>query len=302
MTMTGGSYTVPDATNGRSTMTVSMSYTEGANTETYTGTSEIYVIDANRMFMINTSDHKASSADVRKQLNTSTYTVADFTGSFVTYEEGYQLKNSVYSYYSMLVQASSSESGASSVNQIYEDNNGTYSAGQGIGSTSTVSFDSNNPGRATITVAGSSDTMIAYYFNTGSGFMLDFNGSDSYLATGWTEPQTQTTFTNAAIAGAYLIGSMQPMQAVQDGSAGEFDVLNNGTISANMSEADDGYFTWNQPATWSYSWDTSTTGTGTFLVTGTGDTGGDSCAVISSSKIVCTPNADSWPGIAIIQQ
>jgi hypothetical protein len=296
ITLTGGTYTIPDATNGRSTIT----FTVPGSTPTL----EAYVIDANRMFMIETDDAKAQSADVRKQLVTS-YT-GNATGSYVTYEQGYMLDGDyTYTYYSMIVQASSSGSNVATVNQMYQDNNGSYKAGgSDIGSTSTTTFDqtAGNAGRATIAVSGSTDTMIAYYYNTGSAFQLDYNGNDNYLATGWTEPQTQTTFTDAAVAGKYLLGSMQRMQAVQDDTAGEFNMLSSGSISTNLTEADEGVFIWDQPATWTYSWDTTVPGTGSFLVAGTGDTGGDSCMVINSTKLVCTPNADSWPGIAIIEQ
>jgi hypothetical protein len=311
MTITGGSYTVPDATNGRSTMTVSMSYTVGANTETYTGTSEIYVIDANRMFMINTSDQKASSADVRKQIVTS-YTGTG-AGSFVTYEQGYDYSNPGNPQYdAMIVQASSTGTGGT-VNQMYQDNNGTYSAGQGIGSTSTVSFDSNNPGRATITVAGSSDTMIAYYFNTGSSLMLDFNGRESYLATGWTEPQTQPAappFANVNVVGSYVMGKLPDIRSNENENIGELALASGGGMTGSQTEVSvgSGSFTWDQSLNSSdmgYSWLSTTYGA--FSLTQSG-TAFSTCIVIdpvasgATGKFVCIENASSSANVSVIEQ
>jgi hypothetical protein len=295
MTLSGGSYTIPDATNGRSTLTITA--TGG------TATFEIYVIDANRMFMIGTGDAKAQSADVRKQIVTSYATETYSNSPFVTYEQGFGYSDSAYSYYSMVVQGTGSATGngvaTGTVGQIYQDNNNVYSAGQGIGSTSTTTFDSTNPGRATVAVSGSSDTMIAYYFNEGSAFQFDFNGSESYLATGWTEPQTQTTFTDAKVGGDYLLGSMAVMKEEKNAMVGELDLsTTSDAITGSSTQAGPGEFSWDSPISGlTYAWDTTAPNTGTFLLSG----GTASCAVISSTKAVCTNQSD-FPTIIILQQ
>jgi len=295
LTITGGGYTVPDATNGRSTLTLS--------TSNGTSAYEVYTIDANRMFMIETDSATAQSADVRKQIVTS-YT-GNSTGSYVTYEQGYMLLTDyTYTYYSMLVQASSSGSNVSTVNQMYQDNNGIYKAGgSDIGATSTITFDqtAGNNGRATIAVSGSSDTMVAYYFNTGSAFDFDYNSGQNYLATGWTEPQTQTTFTDAKVGGDYLIGSLPLMKADKGAMLGELVLsTTSSAITGNISQVGEGEFSWDQSNPMTYAWDTTTTGTGTLIVS---DASGAvaSCAVINSTKIVCTNQSD-FPTIMVLEQ
>jgi len=307
LTFTSGTYTTPDATNGRSTVNFTVS---GANGGTVT--LEVYVIDANRMFVINTSDTKAQSGDVRKQLVTSYATTAFTNSPAVTYEQGYGYSNpSTPQYYSMLVQATGSSTGngvaTGTVKQMYQDNNGSYEAGQGIGTTSTTTFDSNNPGRATIAVSGSTDTMIAYYFNTGSAFQLDFNGGESYLATGWTEPQTETTYTYAAVAGTYMFGQLLRMEPGSNGNAGEL-ILSSCTsgsascgFTGGVTTGGEGDFSYDSSiGSMTYNWDTTVTGTGSYLV-GSGSKG-LSCIVISATKDVCIFNGDDSPSVAILQQ
>ena len=122
----------------------------------------------------------------------------------------------------------------------------------------------------------------------------------SYLETGWMEPQTQTTFTDATLAGSYLFGQLRVMGSFQGDTAGELDVLSNGTVTGGLTEADAGYFIWDRAPSWTYTWYTA--GTGGISVSGTGDTGGDSCIVISATKMVCTSNADSTPSVGILEE
>jgi hypothetical protein len=291
LALAGGSYTVPDATNGRSTLTL----TTSDGTSAY----EVYSIDANRMFMIETDNATAQSADVRKQIVTS-YT-GNATGSYVTYEQGYMLLTDyTYTYYSMIVQASSSGSNVATVNQMYQDNNGSYKAGgSDIGSTSTTTFDqtAGNNGRATVVVSGSTDTMVAYYFNTGSAFQFDYNGNENFLETGWTEPQTQTTFTDAKVGGDYLLGPVPIMSADKSATLGEIDLsTTSGAITGAISNIGQGQFSWDQAFSTTYAWDTTASGTGTFTLSI-----GASCAVINSTKIVCTNQTD-FPTIMVMEQ
>jgi hypothetical protein len=290
-----GSYTAPSSTTGRFTLAITPT---GGGSATFAA----YVIDANRMFLLETAgDSGLQAGDMRTQLN-APYSGTGITGSFVTYEQGYEYSsssNSVTGYDSMIVQSTGNGTGVGTVNQIYQDENGTYQAGQGIGSTSTTTFDTSNPGRATMTVTGSTDTMIAYYFNTGSAFQLDFNASQGYLATGWTEPQSGT-FTDTAVAGNYMLGQMPPMQASQSGNVGELALSSTGNITGGITTAGQGDFSWDQSISMSYAWDTTVTGTGSFLV-GSGSKG-LSCVVIGATKTACIINGDSSPAVMILQQ
>jgi hypothetical protein len=290
-----GSYTAPSPATGRFTLAITPT---GGGSATFAA----YIIDANRMFLLETAgDSGLQAGDMRTQLNTSTYSTAGLTGAFVTYEQRYEYSNGAVSGYdSTVMQSSSNGAGGFTVNQMNQDENGTYKVGQADGSTSTVTFDTSNPGRATIEVSGSTDTMIAVYFNTGSAFQIDLNGSEGYLATGWTEPQTQTTFTNAAVAGNYMLGQMPPMQASQKGNVGEFDLDNAGNITGGVTTAGQGYFSWDQSVSMGYSWDTTATGTGSLLF-GSGNKG-LSCVVISATRAACTLNGDSSPAVMILQQ
>ncbi len=296
--ITGGSYTAPNGSAGRFTLTLNINATSGPSTANFAG----YVIDANRMFLLETDAQEGLQAgDMRTQLN-APYSGTGITGSFVTYEQGYEYpssSNSVTGYDSMVVVATVNGSGGSTVNQMYQDENGTYRAGQGIGSTSTTTFDTSNPGRATITVSGSTDTMIAYYFNTGSAFQLDFNASQGYLATGWTEPQSGT-FTGAAVAGNYLFGQLPRPEPASNGNVGEIALSNSGNITGGITTAGAGDFSYDQSTSTTYSWDTTAAGSGSFLI-GSGSKG-ISCIVISSIKDACIVNADSGPSVVILQQ
>jgi len=298
-TLTGGSYTTPDATNGRSTL--SFTATEG------TATFEVYVIDANRMFMIETDEAKAQSGEVRKQLNTSTYTAANVTGPYVSYAQGVEYSNgSLSGYDSSISQMTGNGAGVFTINQGYTDEEGTYQVGKENSGTMTVNFDSSNPGRATLT-GGFPDTIIVYMFDTGSGFSIDFDtkvksgDTLNYLQTGWMEPQTQTTFTNAAVAGNYLFGQLPRVEPTTNGNVGEFYLSNSGGFTASVTTAGEGDFTWDQSMTGgTYSWDTTATGTGSFL-TG-GNLSGISCVVINPTKAACIFNTDDSPSVEILQQ
>ena len=290
-----GSYTAPSSTTGRFTLAITPT---GGGSATFAA----YVIDANRMFLLETAgDSGLQAGDMRTQLN-APYSGTGLTGSFVTYEQGYEYSSSsssVTGYDSMVVVATVNGSGGSTVNQMYQDENGTYRAGQGIGSTSTTTFDTSNPGRAAITVSGSTDTMIAYYFNTGSAFQLDFNASQGYLATGWTEPQSGT-FTDAAVAGNYLFGQLPRPEPTSNGNVGEITLSNSGNLTGGITTAGEGDFTYDQSMSGTYNWDTTTPGTGSFLF-GSGSKG-MSCIVISSTKDACVINGDSGPSVIIMQQ
>ncbi len=290
-TLTGGGFSTPDTTYGRSTMT-------GTSTSG-NGTFAVYIIDANRMFILMTGAvEKAQSGDMRKQQQTS-YSAANFDGAAVLYSQAYQYQNSAYSYYSSVYQVSGNGAGGLTVNQSYNDNAGTYGVGNEKGGTATVTFDTSNPGRATFSPG--SDTAYLYFFNNNSALYVDFNGSEGWLESGWLEPQSQTTFTDAAVAGNYMFGAMPVvMEPTTSVPIGEFDLLSNGTYTDEVTLGGKGSFTFDQPGSGTYSWDTSATGTGSFLE-GSGSNG-TSCVVISSTRAACILNADNSPSVMILQQ
>jgi hypothetical protein len=304
-TLTGGSYTTPDATNGRSTLTFTVS---GGSVS-----FEVYVIDANRMFVIQTTDAKAQSGDVRKQLNTSTYTAANVNGAVVAYGQGYEYTNGVFSGYDSSVgQYTGNGAGVLTINQGYTDEYGNYQAAKDNGGTMTVNFDASNLGRATLT-GSFPDTMIVYFYNTGSAFTMDFDtkiksgATLNYLHTGWTEPQSETTFTYAAVAGTYLFGQLPKIEPGSNGNTGEWVLSSCVTGSSScgftgsVTTGGQGGFSYDQSiGSMTYNWDTTVTGTGSFL-SGTGSKG-LSCIVISATKDVCIFNGDDSPSVVILQQ
>jgi hypothetical protein len=300
MTITGGSYTVPDATNGRSKMTVSMSSGTGNATKTYTGTSEVYVIDANRMFMINTSDQQASSADIRKQQQAA-YSGANLSGNFVIYLQQYDSTSNILSgYASGIMEGTGDGSGNITINQSYDDSNGAYTVGKEDGGPLAVSFDSSNPGRVTAS-ASANHTSFLYFFDNNSALWLEFSSNtNGHVNWGWMEPQTQTTFTNAALGGDYLIGPMPMMSEPQSLWIGEavLSTTSSSAVTGELTKGGAGVFAFDQPLSdMTYNWDTTATGTGTFLI----PSDGMSCAVINSTKAVCT-NQTGFPAIISLEQ
>jgi hypothetical protein len=292
-TVTSGSYTLPDATNGRSTLTLTASGAKGG-----TITFEIYVIDANRMFMIETDEARAQSADVRKQQQ-ATYSGANLSGPFVLYTQTYDYSNgSVSSYASEVMQGTGNDAGGLTINQNYTDEGGTYKVGNDTGSVS-LTFDSSNPGRASM---GAS---YLYFFNNNTAFFLTGgasggSGSPNMLETGWAEPQTQTTFTNAKLGGDYLTGPLPLMSAAQNVQIGEVNLstTSSSAFTGELTEGGAGVFSFDQPFSGpTYAWDTTTTAKGTFLI----PLAGMSCAVINPTEAVCT-NQTGFPAITILQQ
>ena len=285
-TLTGGSYTTPDATNGRSTL--SFTATKG------TATFEVYVIDANRMFMIETDEAKAQSADVRKQQQ-ATYSGANLDSNFVLYWQSYGYQNgSIAGYGSTLLQGTGDGAGNFTINQSYDDNNGAYGVGKEVGGPIPVTFDSSNPGRAYFSPGGG--TIYMYFFNDNSAFFMDFNGgSPSSLETGWMEPQTQTTFTNAALAGNYLYLELPLMESTISGYEGEWNFNNANNVTGDTTIAGRGYLTYDVPLSGvTYSWLSTTYGT--FSI------GSRSCAVISATRAACIYNTTITPFVMILQQ
>jgi hypothetical protein len=278
------SYTIPDS-NGRFTFTmIPYGKTSGQSWVAY-------IIDANRMFLLETAgDSGLLAGDMRTQLQSANTASALLNGSFVIYNQSYQSTNgTVTGFGSQVYQGTGDGTGNMTMNQSYEDYDGAYSVGSDLG-TGTPSLDASNPGRATISGNG---TTYLYFFNNTSAFEL--NLSSGYLDSGWMEPQTQTTLT----AGTYMLGGLPRPDPDDHGTAGEVTLNSNGSVSGAATSAGQNKFSWDTPFSSTYSWDTSTTGTGTFLVASPMDI---SCAVISSTKVACTDQADTNPGVTVLQR
>jgi hypothetical protein len=311
MTLTGGTYTTPDATNGRSMLTVLVS---GGS-----ATLEVYVIDANRMFIIQTADTRAQSGDMRKQQQAA-YSGANLSGPFVLYTQGAfeylgtsGWTSGVGSY---VLQGTGDGTGNLTVKQSYYDLSGSYTVGAENGGPTAVTFDPSNPGRATI-ATGAIGGSYLYFFNDNNAFYLKspcvfaLTGDNLCLAAGGMEPQSETTFTNAAVAGTYLFGQLPQTEASSKGGVGEFILSSSGCTTSggvtycpftgDATTGGEGSFSYDQSiGSMTYNWDATVTGTGSYLV-GTSPKG-LSCVVISATKDVCIFDADDRPSVAILQQ
>jgi hypothetical protein len=263
-----------------------------------------YIIDTNRLFIIATGGGTgALSGEMRLQQQSANTAAALLSGSSVLYSQRFDgnSSGSVTGYGSMLLQVSgvpaSTYTDTATVNASFEDDEGTYKVGQENGGNIAITLDSNNPGRATFSPGGG-DSAFFYFFNAGSAFYLDLNGTKPDLETGWLEAQTQTTFTNAALAGDYLLGKLPPVSADHNDAIGELNLLSNGNITGSATTGGEGDFTWEQAIGMSYSWASPTYGT---FTTGTG-TKDLSCAVISATKDVCIVNGSGSAEMMILQE
>jgi len=288
-----GTYTAPNA-NGRLTFGI---LENGSST---TLNFAAYIIDANRMFLLET-DAAAGllSGEMRRQQQTS-YSSANLNAAAVLYGQGLEYSSgNVSGYDSQIDRVSGNGAGTLTINQNYDDNDGTYSAGNENGATLAVTFDSANPGRATFPPG--SDSAFFMFFDNNSAFYLDLNsgGSPNYLETGWLLPQTQTTFTNAALAGTYVLANLQLKPG--DNSAGEIDLSSAGSIAANLSTGGQGSFSFDQPMNdLTYSWLTQTYGA--FSILESGQSGGETCVVITPSSAVCMDGSGGSAKMSILQQ
>jgi hypothetical protein len=289
---TGGSYTTPNATTGRFTATVTFS---GGS-----ATSAIYLIDANRGFVLDIGDQKASSGDMRKQQQSS-YSDANLSGPAVFYNQEYFTSSGVpFGYKAEVDQVSFNSSGTMTLNADYSDNNATYQANTDTGATGTFTFDSSNPGRATVPFGGS-EIGYFYFFDHNSALYMSSTSTVGDLASGSLEPQTQTTFTDAALAGNYMFGLLPVMEPTTSIPIGQFSLLSNGTSTGEATLGGRGSFSYDQSiASTTYAWDTTAPGTGSYL--SGNSSSGTSCIVISSTKDACIMNTDNSPGVIIEQQ
>ena len=298
-TITGGSFTTPDATTGRTPLSLTLI----SNGVSGTSNFALYLSDSKHAMVLETdaigSTFDLFAAVVQRQQE-SAYTAANLNGAFVFYTQGLEFGSSNTTptgEYSIIYQGTGNGTGSLSIAQSYMDDTGVYSAGQATGSTS-VSFDSSVPGRATI--AGGSGTIVLYFFDTNNAFEVSGGGSGgSSVESGRVEPQTQTTFTDAALAGTYAMSEMMPLEASALDLNGELTVGSDGSLQGQLTDAGEADYHFDQSLSGTYAWDTSVTGTGTFLAP---SPYGWSCAVINSARFVCTDQTANPPAMRVFQQ
>jgi hypothetical protein len=309
-----GSYTTPgsssSSTPGR--FTVAFAPTGSSDSMNFA----VYIIDADRMFVLSTDIADSStnvtdglvSGDVRIQQQTANTKAVLLDNSAVLYSVAYDgySGGSVTGYDTSVFQISGDGSGTLTVHESYENDGGDYKAGNANNQQVSIALDGTYAGRATFTPpsgSGISDSAYLYFFNASDAFYLELNGSNSYLETGWLEAQTATSadFTDTAMAGTYMMGDMSALSSGQNNHAGEITVASSGDVTANTTTAGEGEYSFDQEQTgMTVSWLSTTYGT--FSVAN-GATAEESCAVISTTKIVCTDSSDiSTPKIQILQQ
>ncbi|MGA3080304.1 MAG: IPT/TIG domain-containing protein [Terracidiphilus sp.] len=286
-------YTAPDPVAGRFTVALN-----GAGSSTGFA---VYIVDANRMFILdNTSDDGEQAGNMRAQRQTS-YSGANLAGPFVLSTRGAEFSDGAGTpsgFYANLLVGAGDGSGNIAINQSYSNDDGAYSAGSLNGGPTALVFDPNNPGRATFPSAAG--TTYLYLFGNTSAFEMNVNANGSF-DTGWLEAQTQTAFTDAALAGSYLSGELPLLNPESDGTVGEYILPGNGTIQGGVNIAGQGDLSWDQPLSTTYAWDATVPGTGTFLVAD-GPQGAASCAVVTAAKFACIAQTDPAPSIGLMQQ
>ncbi|MGA7832851.1 MAG: IPT/TIG domain-containing protein [Terracidiphilus sp.] len=286
-------YTVPDPGTGRFTMLLKGSGVPAG--------FAVYIIDASRMFILDKSNNSGEQAGMMRVQKLAATSKAGLSGPIVLYLRGAEFNQGSTApsgYYSGIFQGTADGAGNLTINQSYANNGGIYSAGNSTGGPTALTFNAANPGR--VTFSSSSGTTYLYLFDSDSAFEMSVGGNGS-LDSGWLEPQTQSVFTDAEVAGNYLFGELSSWNTGPTSSLGVFDVTGSGAINATVSTASLGSLSWDQPESMSYSWDTSAPGTGSFLISD-GAQESASCVVIGATKFVCTSQSDPTPSIEVMQQ
>jgi len=285
-------YTAPDPATGR----FQIALQGGVNPTGLT----VYIIDANRMFVLdNTNNSGEQAGNLLAQQQAST-TAATVNGPFVLYLRGAQFSSgsAPSGFYSNLMQGSADGAGNLTIHQNYSDNNGVYSTSKSISGLSALAIDSAHPGRATFISA--SGTTYLYLFNSNSAVEMSV-GANGSLDSGWLQPQSQSTFTNAALAGNYLVGEMPLLSGASVANVGEYNLTSAGAINGYATFTGEEYLSWDQSISMTYTWDATAPNTGAFLIAN-GTQGNSSCVVVSATQFVCTAQTDPAPTIQLIGQ
>jgi hypothetical protein len=249
----------------------------------------------------NASRNGMFAGDMRRQTGNTPTSVSQLNGSLVGYYQETDYSGGNYSYTTTIMQLSAS-SGTVGGNWQYWDRNGTSQSCTSLsacgGSMTMSAFDANNLGR-NCSSKGSGKETCFYFFDTNSAFFLDMNSSSGGISPGWIENQTQTTFSNAALAGTYLLGQMARPDAGSNATVAVVTPNSSGSTTFNVSVAGQDRFEFDETGSASYSWDSTGKNYGIFEF---GDPIGSTCAVITSTKFVCTTQNDSDAAIMLFEQ
>jgi hypothetical protein len=259
------------------------------------------------MFLLETNSESGTVIGRMFTQQQTSYPLSSVNGNSVLYSQGLAYGNgcTLAGYYSELLQGHGDNSGDYTIDQVYENDNGIFgSAGQQ--SPFTFTADSSNVGRFTAN-SGTNTTAYVYLYNNSEGVILDVNNSgtscsDGYgsVDAGYIETQTATTFTNAALAGNYMLGQFPPFTSTATATVGETSIGSSGTYSSNASNGGQGDFNWDQATSGlTYGWSSQTYGT--LSIENPGGTE-SSCAVISGTRMACIQNTSNPPTIFLLQQ
>ena len=278
-----------------------------------TPTLAIYIIDANRAFMLETDTEDGMMAGNVRTQQQATYSTTSASGPFVLYQQGveYNSNDSPSGGYSKVIQGKATGSASAAyyvTNACYGDDSGTYESNCAKPTTQVpLTFDATYPGRAALQPGKSGKGYLYAFGTTTAGnqfsgfnaFELSVDGSGGFDS-GWVEAQTQTTFTPAAVAGNYMLAKMPPGENAND-AVGEITMSSSGgDITGSVTTAGEGDFSYDQSMSMTYAFDTTYPDTGSLLI-GSGNKG-LSCIVISPVKVVCTGNGDNSPDLMMLQQ
>jgi hypothetical protein len=304
-----GSFGALDTANGR----VQATFGQGSSQVSLL----FYFIDANRALVVdNSSGYDITNtffgeARVQQQ---HTYTGANANGPFVLSLQGANiaLVKGAYipaSYYSEVTQGSADGKGNLLFGPNYLDSGGVYTSGSSIGNNN-LAFDSSISGRALfVPWSGSagSGTGYLYFFDNNQAF--EISATNVSLETGLLEAQTASVFTDAALAGTYMVTELPQQEGIPsvlpanpNTTVGQWTLSNSGTVAAVTTTAGDGVLNAGQSANFTYSWDSSAPNTGAFLVSGSLGVGDAACIAITPVKFVCTPQTDSANYLMVSQQ
>jgi len=290
-----GTYTAPDA-YGRSSFTF---LAAGGGV-----TMTVYIVDSNRMFILETTAGGGLLVGNVRTQSGALSSRAALSGPFVIYNQGVSFAGGgvLRGLYSQVIQATSSGNGSIVANTSFQDGAGTYLVNGTTGTFPALTFDTSNPGRATL-IPGSGGELYLYFFGVNNAFMLSVDGNGGYNA-GWLEKQTAPTISNTALAGTYMAGPLPMIKATAIPSVGEYKFAGT-TIAAGVSTGIPTIpgitFNFDAPVNMSYLLASTTYGT---ITISNGSGGFASCIAISSApiKLACTLQSDPAPSIFLLQQ